>query len=260
MWKIFLVLGTAVAALAAISAYARYLEKVSVFFPEKEVLCTPRDIGLEFRDLVISSVKGEKINAWFIPASQARYTVLLCHGNAGNLSTRLEKIRLLHSLGLSILIFDYQGYGKSTGTPSEAGVYKDVYAAYRYLKEELKVPASEILIYGESLGGAVAVDLAGTAEAAGLILESTFSSATEMARRIYPFVPVFVFSIKFDSLSKIGGIRAPSFLFIAGRMRSSPCQWPGSFMNGRPPQRTLSSFRVRITMHILFPETTILPL
>ncbi len=198
--------------LAGLFGLVRYLEKTSIFFPSKELLGSPADMGLDFRSVGINS-GGVTIDAWLIPAQEGRYTVLFCHGNAGNISTRLEKIRLLHDLGLGVLIFDYRGYGKSGGRPTEKGVYGDAQAAYRYLTEELKLRPQQIIIYGESLGGAVAVDLAAGCGSAGLILESTFSNARDMAGLMYPFLPAFLFSVKFDSLAKIGRIAAPKLFF-----------------------------------------------
>ena len=213
MLKILAILAALLGIPAVIFGYVRYLEKSAVFFPGREVQGTPRDLGLEYQDIIITVEDNLKINAWFVPAAPARYAVLLCHGNAGNISTRLEKIRLLHSLGLSVFIFDYRGYGRSQGSPTEAGVYADAQAAYEYLTQDLGLPSQKIIIYGESLGGAVAVELAGKAGSAGLILESTFSSGKDMARLLYPFLPGFIFSVKFDSLDKVGDISVPK-LFI----------------------------------------------
>jgi hypothetical protein len=153
------------------------------------------------------------LHAWFIPAENARATVLFCHGNAGNISHRLDSIRLLHSLGLQVLIFDYRGYGRSDGRPSEKGSYRDVDAAWQYLLEVRGLPQTQIIIFGRSLGAAVAADLASRTRPAAVILESAFTSVPDMAAGIYPWLPVRLLSrYRYDNLDKVARLSAPLLL------------------------------------------------
>jgi hypothetical protein len=193
--------------------YLKYLESKSLFFPSREIELLPSDFGLAFEDLNIRTTDEVVINAWFIPQQEARYTILFLHGNGGNNSHRLEKIRLLHQMKLDIFILDYRGYGRSEGRPSEAGLYRDAEAGYRYLREQRRVAADKIIVYGESLGAAVGIELVSKLPAKALILEGAFSNIKDMAHKIYPFLSLFLFTSKFDSLRKIEKIGMPK-LFI----------------------------------------------
>jgi len=192
--------------------YARSIEESLAFFPDKNIPATPKNYDLQFDDVSINSQEGGLLNGWFIPAKKSRYVVLFCHGNAGNIGTRVEKIKIFHDLGLSLFIFDYRGYGKSPGKPSEIGVQKDTLAAYNYLVNIRGIKPQSILVYGESLGGVFAIDLAVKVEIAGLITEGTFSKGRDMAKILYPLVPALFFSNKLDSLSKIKKVTCPKLL------------------------------------------------
>jgi len=200
-------------------AYVRYLESTSIFFPSKQILATPRDAGLEYEDVYFSTIDKVKINGWLVKAVTAHpqyastATLIFLHGNAGNIGDRVDKVAAFHKLGLNVFIIDYRGYGKSQGKPSEQGMYYDALAAWDYLRTRSDVNPSAIAVYGASLGGAAAVDLAMHRQVSCLILDSTFSSARDMAKVIVPFVPPFLLSIKMDSINKIGAIRIPK-LFI----------------------------------------------
>jgi hypothetical protein len=160
-----------------------------VYFPVRSMAGDPSDIGLEYEDVRIDSGDA-KLHGWFVPAGGSRACVLFFHGNAGNVSHRLDTVELIHGLGLSLMIFDYRGYGKSTGSPGEEGTYRDAEAAWRRLTGESGFEPSEIVLWGRSLGGAIAVKLASEVRPAALILESTFTSVPDMGRRLYPFLPV----------------------------------------------------------------------
>ena len=187
--------------------YMRYLEKKSLYYPTREMEGTPAVSGLDYKDVFFTSGENITLHGWFVPAEGARCTVLFFHGNGGNISHRLGKIDFFYRLGINTFIVDYRGYGQSNGSPGEAGFYEDAAAAYRYLRDVLKQDC--IIVYGESLGGAVAVDLAAREKIAGLILEGTFTREADMARIIYPWLPPAVLAGKFDSLSKISGIKVP---------------------------------------------------
>jgi uncharacterized protein len=158
--------------------------------PSRQLAATPADIGLDYEGLRIATADGEELDAWFVPAQRERAVLLFFHGNAGNISHRLDSLRIFHGLGLSVLIIDYRGYGRSTGRPSEAGTYEDARAAWRHLVEERGIPPGRIVVFGRSLGAAVAAWLAAREAPAGLIVESAFRSVPQLAAEIYWFLPV----------------------------------------------------------------------
>lgn len=193
--------------------YVRYLEYRSVFYPSRRILATPADIGLSFEDVYVKTQDGVTIHGWFIPVAGAKATLIFLHGNAGNIGDRMGKIQFFHDLGLNVLIIDYRGYGKSEGNPTEAGIYMDALAAYDYLTSRRDVNAQRLIAYGASLGGAVAIDLAAKRNLSCLIVDSAFTSAADMAKRIYPFVPSFLIGIKMDNIGKVQALKIPK-LFI----------------------------------------------
>jgi uncharacterized protein len=180
-------------AYVALVAFA-WLRQESMLFlpgiPSRQLAATPAHIGLEYEALRIGTADGEELDAWFVPARQERGVLLFFHGNAGNISHRLDSLQIFNRLGLSVLIFDYRGYGRSTGRPSEAGTHEDARAAWRHLVEERGVPAGRIVLFGRSLGGAIAARLATEHRPRALILESTFRSVPALAAEIYWFLPV----------------------------------------------------------------------
>ena len=191
----------------------RFLEGNAVFFPGKTINATPAQIGLPYEDLYLTTSDGVKINAWLIKSSPTASSVIFAHGNAGTMGERLMKIKSWHDLGLNVLIFDYRGYGNSQGHPTEKGIYLDAQAAFDYLQKRPDVVPGRIIAHGASLGGVVMIDLAMKRKLAALIVESSFTSAADMAHRIYPMIPSFLMSIKFDSISKVGKIAVP-ILFL----------------------------------------------
>lgn len=177
------------------------LQRKIVFVPSREMSQTPADGGLEYEDLRIATADGSQIHAWFLPAKKALGVILFCHGNAGNISHRLDTLLIFHRLGYSTLIFDYRGYGQSPGSPSEARVYEDADAAWRYLAEQRGVAASDIVIFGRSLGGPIAAWVAQKHKPRALVLESTFAHVADVGARIYWFLPVrLLCRMKFDTL------------------------------------------------------------
>ncbi len=193
-----------------------YVERSIVFKPQKGVQSTPSGVGLRYQEAVIQTPDGVRLHSWFFANPDARMTLFFLHGNAGNIGSRLEKISFFLDLGMSVFIIDYRGYGASTGSPSEKGLYKDAQAAYDHLTRTLKIASERIIVYGESLGSSVAIDVASKNRAAGLIVEGAYSSAADMSRHLYPMVPTFMMGIKMDNASKIGSIRGPK-LFIHSR-------------------------------------------
>ena len=194
-------------------SYVRYLERKSLFYPAKKIMITPKEVHLDYEDVYFETQDHVRLNGWFIPAAQAKSTVLYLHGNAGNIGDRLAKIEIFHDIGVNVFIVSYRGFGNSEGSPTESGMYKDALAGYDYLLTHKDIDTRKIIGYGASLGGAAAVDLAGQRRLSCLIVDSTFTSAVDMARRIYPFIPSFLVKLKLDSIGKIKGVRIPK-LFI----------------------------------------------
>lgn len=193
----------------AFVAFVRYLESTSVFYPAKQLARTPGDLGLAYDDVQLTTRDDKYLHGWLIDLEGAKITLLFLHGNAGNIADRLEKITLFRQIGLNVFIIDYRGYGNSTGRPTEKGMYMDAMAAYEYLTQHRKRAPENIVIYGESLGAVAAINVASQRPAAGIILDSAFSSAKDMGKIIYPFVPSFLIGLKMDSAAKAGSIRIP---------------------------------------------------
>jgi fermentation-respiration switch protein FrsA (DUF1100 family) len=158
--------------------------------PDRALGASPSDIGLDYEDVSLTTSDNERLHGWYIPAADARGVLLFFHGNAGNISHRLDSIKIFHELGLDVLIIDYRGYGQSTGKTTEQGTYLDAQAAWDYLTNSRRVPAGRIIVFGRSLGGAIGAWLGAQHTPAAVIIESSFSSGVDMARRIYPFLPV----------------------------------------------------------------------
>lgn len=161
-----------------------------IHFPSQSLVSSPEDAGLRYQDVTIVTEDDERLHAWFVPAVESRGVLLFFHGNAGNISHRLESLRIFHRLQLDVLILDYRGYGRSTGSPSEQGLYRDGQAAWRYLTELRGMDPAEIVLFGRSLGAAVGANLAARQPAAGLIVESGFTSVADLGADLYPFLPV----------------------------------------------------------------------
>jgi hypothetical protein len=155
----------------------------------RALVMTPGDIGMDYEDVAINTVDGVILHGWFI-AGRSSQVLLFFHGNAGNISHRLDSIRQFQELGLSVLIIDYRGYGQSGGSTTEQGIYRDADAAWRYLTEHRGIPASDIVIFGRSLGGSAASWLATQYQPMALIVESSFTSVPDVAQELYPWLPV----------------------------------------------------------------------
>jgi fermentation-respiration switch protein FrsA (DUF1100 family) len=204
--------------LAAAIAYAVVLLLVFLFqsrliyFPQmgRELAGTPLAAGLDFSEIKLTTSDGETLHGWWVPARQARGAVLIFHGNAGNISHRLEYLAMFNRLGYASLIVDYRGFGLSTGTPSEAGTYRDAQAAWRYLIELQHLRARDVVLFGESLGGGVATWLAQREGPRALILASTFTSVPDLGAQVYPWLPVRLLSrTDYGNLERIRQIAVP---------------------------------------------------
>ena len=181
-----------------------------IYYPHKSLSLTPADIELPYEDIFLTTADGLKIHGWYIKHPEPLATLLFLHGNAGNISHRLDSLQIFHQLGLSVLIIDYRGYGRSQGHPSEQGTYLDAQAAWDYLLSRQHTAAQNIIIFGRSLGAAVAVQLAEQQPAGALIIESAFTSMVEMGKRYYPYLPVqWLARIRYPSIERIGNISCP---------------------------------------------------
>ena len=204
--------------LAVALVFLSLFEHSMIFYPDRKVLEDPSRIGLAFEDVEVVTDDGVRLHGWWVPREGAEVAVLWFHGNAGNISHRLERLAAFHALGVHNLIIDYRGYGKSDGRPSEKGLYRDADAVYRHLIEERGVAPERIVLFGKSLGGAVAVDLARRSEVGGLVVESSFTSIVDMAERTLPILPGrWLVRSRFDSLAKIPEVRAPVLVIHGDR-------------------------------------------
>ncbi|MBZ0257694.1 alpha/beta hydrolase [bacterium] len=186
----------------------RCFERMTVWVPKSGLVGSPGDIGLQYQDVTFQSSGGAVLHGWYVTHEHPVATLLFCHGNAGNISYRLESLRQFHSIGLNVFIFDYRGYGESKGWLSEDGTYRDAMAAYEWLRAQN--PQRPLVIFGRSLGAAIAVDLASQVESDGAVIESGFTSINNLGEEIYPFLPVRAVSvIDYKSIEKIPKLKAP---------------------------------------------------
>lgn len=188
----------------------RALLNALLYFPSRVVDGTPADAGLEYRELELATDDGERLHGWWVRRrAPALGSVLLCHGNAGNIGDRVAHADVLTGAGFDVLLFDYRGYGASSGRPDEAGTYRDARAARSWLVSRPVVDPARVLYLGESLGAAVALELALAHPPAGVVLLSAFTSVRDMARLHYRAVPPALVPDAYSSLGRIAGLRAP---------------------------------------------------
>jgi pimeloyl-ACP methyl ester carboxylesterase len=186
-----------------------------VFYPGmgREVMLSPQSYGLRYETVELRTADGETLQAWWVPAENARGVVLFFHGNAGNISHRLDYLLMFNRLRYTTLIVDYRGYGKSTGSPSEEGTYRDAEAAWEYLRHARLAQPGDVVIAGESLGGGVATWLAARVHPRSVLLFSTFTSVNDLGAQVYWFLPVRLLSrIGYDNLKNLKSIQCPVFI------------------------------------------------
>ncbi len=204
-------------ALLAVFLYPN-IERFFIFYPERIHEASPQDFDLSFEEVYLETPDHVRLHGWYFPGDALRPVILFCHGNAGNISHRLDNVRRLVDHDLAVFLFDYRGYGKSTGTPSEKGIYRDGLAAYDYLLHEKGLLPDRIVLFGRSLGAAVATEIALRRPARSLILESAFTSTRDMARTIplfklfSPFIPSH-----FNTLEKLSTITLPKLIIHGTR-------------------------------------------
>ena len=171
-----------------------FMQPSFVYGPYREVPYNPGDLGLAFEKIAFKTEDGLSLSGWYVPAVKARFTMLFCHGNGGNMAHRLDSINIFNELGVNCFIFDYRGYGTSQGKPTEQGTYLDAAAAYKWLTEQKQIRPENIIIFGRSLGGSIAAQLASQVKARALIVESSFTSYVDIGKKFYPYMPVRLFA------------------------------------------------------------------
>ena len=199
--------------LVLLMIFFRWFEHANVYHPNKVLDGSPADDGLPFEDVIVTTSDAVKVHGWFIPAPtnspRAGFVVLVSHGNAGNISHRTTLAGLLRRHGVAVLLYDYRGYGRSEGRPSEDGTYRDALAFHGWLKQRGFAP-EKILSYGESLGGGIASELARREKVGGLILQSTFTSIPDVGAELFPFLPVRLIStIRYATRERLPQIHVP---------------------------------------------------
>ncbi len=193
-------------------AYVYFAQERLVYFPgvDRDNRATPGDLGLAYESLTLHTPDGERLHAWFVPRERARGTVILFHGNAGSIAHRLAYLEMFQRLGLSSLSVEYRGYGRSSGKPAEAGFARDAEAAWAYVTGERGIAADRIVLFGESLGGAVAARLAASRRPALLVLASVFTSVPDLGRELYPWLPVrWLARIRHDTRAALAHVTCP---------------------------------------------------
>jgi hypothetical protein len=212
-----------VLALSFLSGCWNWFVEKQVFFPDTTIEQTPADFDLPFEDIWFASSDSVRLHGWLIPASPSNHIFLFCHGNAGNISHRLDNVRLLNQRGISVFIFDYRGYGRSNGRISEKGFYLDSEAAYQVARKWADQHKAKLVVFGRSLGGIAATHLGATKSCDGLILESTFTNMGAMARAHYPLP--FAESLlkhRLNAVGEIDQVRAPILFFHGDKDRIVP--------------------------------------
>ncbi len=202
-----------IGAYAVLSIYVYYMQSSMIYYPNmpgRDLVATPENIGLNFQNVEFFTEDKVRLHGWFIPNKNAKRTVLFFHGNAGNISHRLESIEIFHRLELNVFIIDYRGYGQSEGKISEQGTYRDAEAAWNYLINTQGINEQEIIIFGRSLGASIASWLASKHTPAALIIESGFTSVPSMGQRFYPFLPIrWLTHFKYDTRQYVKNISCP---------------------------------------------------
>lgn len=211
---VFSVLRIGAAVYAGLCLLLLFRQSGYVYYPDREVGLTPSYFNIPYEDVALKTGDGETIAGWFIPVdrntNEPAPTVLFCHGNGGDIGDWLDSVKTFYDMGLNALIFDYRGYGDSSGKPTEEGTYQDALAAWLYLTGRKGIPEKKIIVFGRSLGGSVATWLAEKVSPGALVIASTFTSAPDMAAKMFPFLPArLLCRFRYDSLSRIGNVRCP---------------------------------------------------
>jgi fermentation-respiration switch protein FrsA (DUF1100 family) len=213
-WRLFAIVG-----LFPLVLCACRFEDSFIFHPSAVIERTPADVGLNFTDVYFDARDGVRLHGWFLSHAEARSTLIWFHGNAGNISHRVQNLRRLREQAkINIFIFDYRGYGRSQGRASEEGTYLDGEAAVAYVRDKLAIETNRIILFGRSLGAAVAAETASRFDIQALILESPFISIREMARAVLPMLPLGpLLQTRYDVLEKVRRIKTPILILHGDR-------------------------------------------
>lgn len=206
-------LSTALVIIIAYSVFGGalyFMQPTFLYSPVRELPYNPSDIGLTYEPVTFKTEDGLQLTGWYVPAENAKMTVLFCHGNGGNMTHRLDSLNILNEFGLNCFIFDYRGYGKSSGKPSEQGTYLDAEAAWKWLTKTKQIAPDNIIIFGRSLGGSIASYLATKVKPKGLIVESSFTSYIDIGKKFYPYMPIRLFAtFEYNTIDYIRRINCP---------------------------------------------------
>ncbi|PLX63463.1 alpha/beta hydrolase [Sedimenticola selenatireducens] len=225
-----------------------YLNQSSLLYlpgmPSRELTASPRDIGLIHEDVRLLTDDGVDLHGWYIPTERARGTLLFFHGNAGIISHRLESLQIFHQLGLNVLIFDYRGYGQSQGQPGERGTQLDALAAWHHLVDIRGESPDRIVLFGRSLGGALAAWLAARVQPGALILESAFISVPELAAELYWWLPARLLSrLQYNTRNYLAEVHCPVQVIHSREDEIIPYRHGQSLYEAAHPPRTFLELR-----------------
>lgn len=181
-----------------------------VFSPQSQLTKYPDLLGLKYEDVELKTDDGVKLNGWYLPNENSSRIILYCHGNEGNISDRLDHLKLFHDLGFNIFIFDYRGFGKSTGKITERGTYYDAAMAWQYLRLVHNFKAENIIIFGRSLGAPIAARVAANQNPSALIIESGFISIQALGAKLFPYLPVSLLTrFSYDTQNYLKRVKCP---------------------------------------------------
>jgi uncharacterized protein len=221
-----------------------FMQRHLVYYPVRRLSATPESIKLPYESVYLKTDDGVRLHSWFVPAKNPAGTLLFMHGNAGNMSDRLELIRIYNRLNMNVFIIDYRGYGESEGEPTEEGTYRDAETAWKYLIQDRQTDPSEIVIFGRSLGGGVASWLATRHTPRALILESTFTSIPDLAAEVYPYLPArWMAQIQYNNLQNIKSIKCPLLLVHSSEDDVVPFHHSQMLYQAAPEPKSLLEIR-----------------
>jgi len=235
---------------------ARLMDRHFIFFPDRTIEATPDVLGVPFEDVPFTAADGVRLHGWFVPAPRAQtasgarpFTFIMFHGNAGNISHRIDWAKLYRDrLGVNVFLFDYRGYGRSEGEPTEKGTYLDGEAAVAAMIARPDVDPARIVLAGHSLGAGVATEVALRRPPAGLALESPFASVADMAKQVIPFLPVgLLLTTRYETAKKIAKVTCPVLVIHGDRDEVIPFDQGIKVYEAAPQPKTF--FRLRGAMH-----------
>lgn len=218
----------------------RIYEWRSLYVPSRRMMDSPSDYGMVFEEACIRTSDGKNLYGWWFPREGARVSIIVMHGNAGNISGRIWMAGNLLDLGANVLLFDYRGYGRSKGFPTEKGTYRDALAAYDWVREKTAASTDhKIVVYGRSLGGAIAIYAATERPVDGLIVESTFTSVPDMASHIYPFLPLrYMCAYRYASIARAPALRMPKLVAHSRTDEMIPFEMGQQLFEAMPEPKT----------------------